>query len=79
MQNRTVLKILILIVFTIAIAISAFNIHVKAKEAYASDNELISKLELILAGQKQIEAKLELIRRDLDTVKTSIENQENAR
>ncbi|MCX5695020.1 MAG: hypothetical protein NT014_07905 [Candidatus Omnitrophica bacterium] len=85
MQKNRVLKIFILFVLIAAMSISVFSICIKNKEAYASDNQLItridsisqvlSKLDLILQGQKQIQSKINLIKEDLNEIKHKIDTQ----
>ncbi len=48
----------------------------KNRDAYAADNELIEKLDQVLAAQAQLESEIALIRADLKEIKQKLNEQD---
>lgn len=71
MKKSVILKICILFVFIAAIAVSAFTIRIKTKEACATDifADINTKLDQILETQKRMQSDISLIKDNLNAIK----------
>lgn len=79
MQKNRVLKVLFLSVMAGVIVISTLGIQIRAKEAYASDNDLIEMVNQIIQGQEEIRLEITQIKDDIKEIKSKVEALEKSK
>ncbi len=72
MQENGVAKIDVLLICAVLVSIFVFANFVKNKEIYASDNQLIDRIEMLLQEQGQMKSELILIKSELNNIKKDL-------
>ncbi len=72
MQRSSMLRIIIPLVVIVSLLIFTLTNHVEEREAYASDNQLIDRIEKLLDGQSQMKSELILIKAELNNIKKDL-------